>query len=139
MNEIVQTLTQHEALSWAWRLIVWAAAVYLMILGALIFVRRAIVHRFLDGFVSSKGVNFLEAALRLIVGLAFMGVSPETKLPLVFFGFGVVLAATAIPMMLFYKFHKRQATWSITFAKRILPLMGACAIVLGALIGWASH
>jgi hypothetical protein len=139
LNEIVHTLTQHAALIWAWRLIAWAAAAYLIVLGALIFVRPAIVHHFFNGFVSSWGVNFLEAVLRLIVGLAFMGISPETKLPLLFFCFGVVLAATAIPMMLLYKFHKRQATWVVPLAKRILPLMGVCAIAFGALIAWASY
>ncbi len=138
MYEIVETLTQHDALIGAWRLIVWLSAAYLVILGALIFLRPAIVHRFFDGFVSSRGVNFLEAALRLMVGLAFMGVSLETKLPFVFFWFGVILAATAIPMIFLYTFHKRQAAWAVPFVKRILPLMGACAIALGAAIGWAS-
>jgi len=139
MNELVQALTQHDALMWAWRLIVWAAAAYLIVLGGLIFLRPATVHRFFDGFASSWGVNCLEAVLRLIVGLAFMGVSAKTKLPLVFFYFGAVLAATAFPIMFLYKFHKRQATWVIPLVKRILPLMGVCAIALGALIGWASY
>jgi hypothetical protein len=35
----------------------------------------------------------------LIVALAFTGLSSETELPLEFLCFGVVLAATAIPMM----------------------------------------
>jgi|CXWL01.1.fsa_nt_gi uncharacterized protein YqhQ len=139
MDAIVQTLRQHDTLIWAWRLIVWAAAAYLIVLGALIFVTPAIVHRFFGGLASSWGVNFLEGVLRLIVGLAFMGVSPETKLPLVFFCFGAILAATAIPMMFLYKFHKRQATWILPLTKRILPLMGVCALALGALAGWGSH
>jgi hypothetical protein len=91
MDSIVQALRQHDALIWTWRLIVWAAAVYLIVLGALIFARPAIVHRFFGGLASSWGVNFLEAVLRIFVGLAFMGVSPETKLPLMFFSFGAIL------------------------------------------------
>lgn len=66
-----------------------------------------------------------------------MAVSPETKLPVVFFVFGAVLAATAVPMMFLYELHKRHAVWAIPFAKRILPLMGVSAIALGALIVWA--
>ncbi|MEQ1899929.1 MAG: hypothetical protein ABL866_04270 [Devosia sp.] len=139
MSQIVEPLTQHDALIWAWRLIVWASAAYLIVLGALIFLRPSIVHRFFDGFVSSTGVNFLEAALRLMIGLAFMGISPESKLPFVYFCFGAILTATAIPMMFLYHFHKRQAAWAIPFAKRILPLMGVCAIALGAAISWASQ
>jgi hypothetical protein len=81
LNDILQTLRQHDALIWAWRPIGWAAAAYLITLGALIFVRPTIVHRFFDGFANSWGANFLEAVLRLIVALAFIGISSETKLP----------------------------------------------------------
>jgi hypothetical protein len=137
MNDVVQALTQHELLAWAWRLVVWATAAYLLILGALVFIRPPVVHQFFGGLASSNRVNFLEAALRLVVGLAFMAVSLETKLPLVLFWFGVVLAATAIPMMFLYRLHKRQAVWVIPLTKRILPLMGVVAIALGALIVWA--
>lgn len=137
MDEIAQALTRPEWLSWAWRSVVWVSAAYLLILGALVFVRPAVVHRFFEGFASSNRINFLEAAVRLIVGLAFMAVSPETKLSSVFFWFGAALTATAIPMMFLYKLHKRQAPWAVPFAKRILPLMGVSAIALGALIVWA--
>ena len=137
MDQVVETLTQHELLVWMWRVVVWAAAAYLLILGALMFVRPAVVHRFFGGFASSNRVNFLEAAVRLVVGLAFMGVSAETKLPLVFFGFGAVLAVTAIPLMFLYRLHKAQAGWVIPFTRRFLPLMGVVAIAVGALIAWA--
>ena len=136
MDQIVQTLTQYE-LGFMWRLVVWTCVAYLLILGALVFIRPAVVNRFFEGFASSGRINFLEAALRLINGLAFVAVSPETKLPVVFFWFGAVLAITAIPMMFLYRFHKRQAVWAIPFAKRILPLMGVVAIALGVLIAWA--
>jgi hypothetical protein len=137
MHEVVEALTQHQWLVWAWRLVVWAAAAYLFTLGALAFIRPAIVNGFFEGFVASARINFLEAAIRLIVGLAFMGVSPDTKLPTVLFWFGAILALTAIPMMFLYNFHKRQAEWAIPFAKRMLPLMGVSAIALAALIVWA--
>jgi hypothetical protein len=136
MDQIVQTLTQYE-LGFMWRLVVWTCVAYLLILGALVFIRPAVVNRFFEGFASSGRINFLEAALRLINGLAFVAVSPETKLPVVFFWFGAVLAITAIPMMFLYRFHKRQAVWAIPFAKRILPLMGVVAIAIGVLIAWA--
>ena len=137
MNQIVQTLTQYE-LGFMWRLVVWACIAYLLILGALVFIRPAVVHRFIEGFVTSgRIINLLEVALRLMAGLAFVAVSPETKFPVVFFWFGAVLAITAIPMMFLYRFHKSQAVWAIPFAKRILPLMGVVAIAFGVLIAWA--
>ena len=138
MDQVVRTLTQYEPLGLVWRLIVWTCAVYLLVLGALVFTRPAVVHRFFGGLAASWRVNFLEAALRLIAGLAFMAVSPETKLPLVFFWSGALLAATAIPMMFLYRFHKSQAVWVIPFTRRFLPLMGIVAIAVGALIVWAQ-
>jgi hypothetical protein len=137
MSYVVQVLTPHELLLWVWRLVAWASVAYLLILGALVFVRPAVVHRFFGGLAASWRVNFLEAGLRLIVGLAFMAVSAETKLPLVFFWFGAVLAVTAIPMMFLYRLHKSQAVWVIPLTKRFLPLMGIVAIALGALVAWA--
>lgn len=138
MNEVAQSLTPHELLVWAWRLVVWATAAYLLALGALVFLRPAVVHRFFDGFAASWRINFLEAVLRLIVGLAFVAVSPETRLPLLFFWFGAVLAITAIPMMFLHRLHRRQAVWAIPLTKRILPLMGIVAVALGVLIAWAT-
>lgn len=137
MSEVAQTLNQTEALALAWRLIAWAFVAYLFALAVLIFTRPLIVNRFLEGFVSSERVNLLEATLRLIAGLAFIAVSPETRLPIALFGFGAVLAGSAVMMPFLYRAHKRYAGWAIPFAKRILPLMGIAAIALGALIAWA--
>jgi hypothetical protein len=137
MNQIVQTLTQYE-LGFVWRLVVWACIAFLLSLGALAFIRPAVVHRFIEGFVTSGStINLLEVALRLIAGLAFVAVSPETKFPVVFFWIGVALAITAIPMMVLHRFNKSRAVWAIAFAKRILPLMGGVAIAVGVLITWA--
>ncbi len=137
MNEVAQALTPNSWLVWGWRLVVWASAAYLLSLGVLAFIRPAVVHRFIDGFVTSRRIDFLEVALRLMVSLALVAVSPETKLPLLFFWFGAVLAITAIPMMFVHRFERRQAAWAMPFAKRILPLMGISAIGLGGLIVWA--
>jgi hypothetical protein len=45
MNQIAQTLTQYE-LGFMWRLVVWGCVAYLLILGALVFMRPAVVNRF---------------------------------------------------------------------------------------------
>jgi hypothetical protein len=137
MDQIVQALRQHEVLVWAWRLVVWASVAYLIAVGLLIFVRPAVVMRFFEGFASSARINTLEAVLRLIIGLAFMAVSRDMKFPVVFFGFGAVMAVTAIPLMFLYGLHTRQRVWVIPLVKRILPLMGVIAIALGLLIAWA--
>ncbi|NJO34356.1 MAG: hypothetical protein HC869_15740 [Rhodospirillales bacterium] len=130
-------MNQTGALALAWRLIAWAFVSYLWVLGILIFMRPRIANRFLEAFAGSERVNLLEATLRLIAGLAFIAVSPETKLPVALFGLGAVLAVSAVMMAFLYRAHKRYAGWAIPFAKRILPLMGVAAFALGALIAWA--
>lgn len=137
MSEVAQALNQTEALSLAWRLIAWAFAAYLFAFGVVIFVRPRIANRFLEGFVTSERINLLEAAVRLIAGLAFIAVSAEAKLPVALFGFGAVLVASAVMMAFLYRAHKLYAGWAVPFAKRILPLMGIAALAFGALIAWA--
>lgn len=137
MSEVAQILSQTEALALAWRLIAWAFVAYLFAIGVLIFTRPQIANRFLEGFVRSERINLFEAALRLIAGLAFIAVSPATKLPVALFGFGAVLAGSAVLMAFLYSAHKRFAGWAIPFAKRILPFMGIASIAFGALIAWA--
>jgi hypothetical protein len=139
VNSVVQALTQNEAWVLAWQLVVWACVVYLLSLGATIFIRPSLARRFLGGFATSRALNSLEAILRLIVGLAFMAVSPDTKLPIVFFAFGAVLAVTAIPIMFFYGLHLRLKPVAVPLIERFLPLYGALAIALGAVIAWALN
>jgi hypothetical protein len=137
MNEVARALSPSNLLVWVWWLAVWVSVSYLVAVGALVFMRPAVVHRFIDRFVNSQRIDFLEVALRLTVSLAFVAVSPQTKLPRLFFCFGATLAITAIPMMFLHRFQRRQTEWAIPFAKRILPLMGVSAVALGGLIVWA--
>lgn len=137
MSEIAQALNQTEELAFAWRLIAWAFVAYLFALGVLIFARPRIAIQFLDGFVRSERVNLLEAAVRLIAGLAFIAVSAETKFQPALFGFGAVLAGSAVLMAFLYRTHKRYAAWAIPLAKRLLVFMGVAAFALGGLIAWA--
>jgi len=137
MDEMVQALGQREWLAWMWRPLVWLCAAYLLALGALMVLRPKIVHPFLDGFVRSRRINFLEAALRSLAGLAFMAVSPEMRLQSFFFWFGAVLAASGLLMVFLYDQHKRYAALVVPFARRALPAMGVCALAFAALIVWA--
>lgn len=138
MDSIAHALAPNDLLLWMWRLIVWAAAAYLLILGTLVFLRPALVHRFFGSLATTWRINFLEAAIRLLIGLALMGVSPATRLPALVFWFGAVLAITAIPLMFLHRLHQRQASWVIPLTQRILPLMGVIALALGGFIVWAT-
>ena len=138
MNDVAQALAPNDLLAWAWRLIVWGCIAFLLILGALVFIRPAVVNRFIEGFVTSgRRINILELALRLIASLAFVAVSPKTKLPIAFFWAGVVLAITAIPIVFLHHFNRSHSAWAIPVIRRFLPLMSISAIALGGLIAWA--
>jgi len=114
MNEVAQALAPNDLLIWVWRSVVWVSAAWLLVLSTLFFLRPAIVHRFIDGFVTSGRIDFLEVGVRLIVSLGFVAVSPETRLPILFFWVGVGLAITAFPMMFVHRLQRRQAVWAIT-------------------------
>jgi hypothetical protein len=137
MDFVTELLRQHAALAFAWKIMVFAFAAFLVSLGVVAFVQPAVARRFLGGYVSSPLVNFVEAALRLCAGLGLMGASPDMRLSSAFFWFGAILSATAIPMMFLYDLHKRQAGWAIGFAQRILPLYGLSALALGGFVVWA--
>lgn len=137
METVAEALRQHEALTSTWHLVVWLSATFLFINGAAVFVSPATAGRFLEGYASSPRINFVEAALRFVAGVGFMGASPDMKLSPIFFLFGAVLTITAVPMMFLYGPHKRYAAWAITFAKRILSVYGLMSLALGGLIIWA--
>jgi hypothetical protein len=125
-------------LLWFWRVVVWLAAGGLLAVSALVFIRRAVVHRFIDRFVAAQRIDVLEFALRLIVSLAFIAVSPETTAPRVLFWCGAGLAITALPLTLVHRFQRRHAARAAPFAKRMLPVMGVLGIALAGWIVWAT-
>ena len=134
MIEIVHAL---EPLILAWRVVVWICAGALLAVGVLALIRPSVIHRFIDGFVAASRVDLVELGLRLLVSLAFMGASPATKVPRLFFWLGAGVAITAIPLMLVHRLQRRHVAKSAPFAKRIVPVMGISAIALGGMIGWA--
>jgi hypothetical protein len=134
---IITALNAHEALSFVWRLIVVACALYLMALGLLVFLSRSVAVRFLNGHAASPQLNLFEASLRFIAGLGFMGAAQSMHLTILFFWFGALLAATALPMLFLYPFHKRFARLATPFAIRVLPAIGVASLFFSAAIGWA--
>lgn len=122
----------------AWLWLVRCAALYLLGLGVSVFQQRELALRFLGGFAATTRANSLESVLRFAAGVAFIGASPQMRAPALFAVFGAVLAVTAIPMLLLPGVHKHYAAWAVPFAQRIAPLFGALALMLGALILFAT-
>lgn len=137
MTEIAHWLSPTAAVIYGWWLVVWASVAFLLVLSGLVFIRPAMVHRLIVGFVAAQRIDFLELAIRLIVSLAFVAVSPATKVPHIFFWSGAGLAISALPLMLLHRLQRRYAAIAIPMHVRLLPVMGILAIALGGFIVWA--
>ena len=137
MSQIVDALNASNVLTIFWLSCLWVAAGFLLVLGLAIFFQKQRAVKFLGGYASSITINTLEALLRFLAGIAFVGASIYTKFPIVSFAFGVMLAVTAIPILLLPKLHSHFARWAIPFAIRILPVYGAGAILLSGLLVYA--
>ncbi len=137
MSEITSFVQGGGALTGLWQIVVLAAVCYLLVLGVAAYVRPALSRRFLAGFAATRTANTVESLLRLLAGVAFIGASPDMRLSELFFWFGVVLAVTAVPMLLLPGLHGRYAKWAVPFAQHILPFYGAGAVGLGMFIAYA--
>ncbi|MFP7723644.1 hypothetical protein [Lysobacter sp. A3-1-A15] len=115
------------------------AGLFFVALGALSLLAPSAARRFLLGFASSPRKHYLELAVRLVVGAAFLLAAPRTALPtaLSVFG-GIMLATTAGLLLVPWRWHHRFARRAVPEALRFLPLLGAASAVLGGLVLWAA-
>lgn len=137
MNHVAELLAQGGTMSPIWIFLVWTFAAYLLALGAIALCAPGLARGFLQAFARTPLINSLEAGLRLIAGVAFMGASPETRLPALFFWFGAFLAASALLIALLYPLHRRYAEWTVPFAVSNARLIGVFSLALCGFIVWA--
>ena len=122
-----------------WRVFLWGFALYLLALGTAALLAPQHARRFLRGFAANWRNNFLEAALRGLVGLAFVGAAATTRAPHVSRVIGLFLFVTAVLMAFLPRLHARFAPRATRFVFTILPWFGLLAIVLAGLVGWFIH
>lgn len=116
-----------------------SAGLFLAALGGVALVAPPLASRFLLGFASSPGKHYAELGVRLLLGCAFLVAAPRTMWPVALSLFGwVLLATTAVLLLVPWRWHHRFARWAVPEALRFLPLVGAASLVLGALILWAA-
>jgi hypothetical protein len=91
--------------------------------------------RFLTGFASSAKVHYLELAIRMAAGLAFLQYAPKLPASIIFTIFGALLVSTtAILVLVPPRLHRRFAEWTVPEALRYLKLLGFVSTVAGLLI-----
>ncbi|MCB1052813.1 MAG: hypothetical protein H6510_03205 [Acidobacteria bacterium] len=116
-------------------ILVVVAGMYLAGLGIAAFVRPQSVSSFLLKFASSARAHYLEMAIRLILGLAFILSAPGVVWPLGFQVFGWVLVLTTVPMVLMpWQWHHKFAQRFVPPALRFLKTIGLISFAAGLFI-----
>lgn len=91
--------------------------------------------RFLLGFAGSASKHYLELALRVLAGSAFVLAAPRLPCSRVFGLFGwVLLGTTAVLIFVPWHGHRRFAQRVVPGALRLLPLVGIASIVAGGVV-----
>ncbi len=112
---------------------------YLLGLGLTVFLRRAVVARFLLAHGRSASAHYLELTLRLVIGGAFVLRAPSMLFAEVFTVFGwVLLVTTAGLFTVPWQWHRRFAQRSVPQALRYLTLLGIASLALGSFVLFAT-
>lgn len=119
--------------------IVSLAGLYLIALAVVSLVTPARARRFLLGFAGSPAVHYLELALRLVVGWAFVVHAPGTRVPAASSVFGwVLVATTGVLLLVPWQLHRRFAARAVPRALAFLPLLAAASLLSGGAILYAQ-
>ena len=115
--------------------VVLLAGLFLACLGGASLAAPASARRFLLGFATSPALHYLEQALRLIVGGAFVLHAPAMRFSLVFTVFGwVMVLTTAMLVLVPWRWHRHFAQQAVPQALRFLPLLGLASLGLSGLV-----
>lgn len=104
-----------EILKYLAAAIVVIAGLWLIGLAVAAFTRPESVNNFFAKFASSAFSHFLEMALRLLIGAAFVIYAPSMKFSIVFTIFGwMLLLTTAVLLFVPWKLHRKFADGAVS-------------------------
>ncbi len=116
-------------------LVVCMAGAYLIGLGVVAWVAPASASRFLLGFASSASLHYIELAARLAVGGALVLQAPSMLYAPVFSTVGwVILATTAVLLLVPWQWHRRFASKAVPLALPYLRLIALASLVSGGMV-----
>ncbi len=119
-------------------IVVVLAGLWLVGLGVGAFAAPGPTAGLLGRFASTARAHYTEHLLRLTAGAAFVLYAGETRFPRPFEIFGWVLVATsALLLLLPWRWHHRFGRWAIPLAVRHLRLLGLGSLALGGLVLYA--
>lgn len=112
---------------------------FLIGLAAVLVFRPTAGERFLRSFAGSARAHYLEQGIRLIVGVALVVGSRGTGYPDLFRGFGwLIIASTVVLLLTPWRWHHRFAVRVMPAVCRNLRLFALGAFVLGAFVLFAA-
>lgn len=115
--------------------VIFLSGVYLVGLASLAFARPNLARRFLAGFASTRLLHFIEVAIRLLIGAAFVYYAPKMALSVLFSVFGWILIVTsAVLLFVPWTLHRRFSEWSVPMATNRMFLLGFGSYIAGLLI-----
>lgn len=118
----------------AWS-VVGLAGLYFLALGTVSLLFRPIATRYFLGFAGSRARHYVELAIRMAVGAAFIVAATQAPWPRVFQAFGWLLIGTTTVLFLVpWRTHQRFAQGSVPRAMKYLPLLGSTSLIAGLVI-----
>jgi hypothetical protein len=119
-------------------IIVAASGAFLIGVGVLGLVRPVQAQRFFLGFATSARKHYLEVAVRMLVGAAFVVAAPRMAASVAASVVGWVLLATTVIMLLVpWRMHRAFAERTVPKALGYLPLLAVSSVAAGAAIIWS--
>jgi len=114
------------------KVVVFLAACYFVLLGVVALTKPAHGKRFLLGFAGSPFKHYAEMLVRLLVGGAFISHSTKMGHSVMFLGFGWLLVATTVPLMLVpWRLHRQFTEKTVPLATRYMGAIGLSSFVAG--------
>jgi len=116
------------------------AGAFLLLLGLAALFAPPRAQSFLRGFAATPVRHYLELALRIAAGVAFMVTSSLLQWSQFFFAAGLVLVGTtAVMAVLPYKIHRAFAQRAVSSALPYLPFIGIVSLVAGSAVAWSAY
>jgi hypothetical protein len=117
------------------QLVVIVVGLYFLALAAVALAWPAKASGFLGGFAASAPAHYLELALRLVAGWAFVQRADLMSFTAVFAGFGwVLIGSTLVLLALPWRWHRRFAERTVPQALRHLKLVALASLLLGLFV-----
>ena len=124
-------------MDWIFSFIILLAALTLIGLSFIAFIKPTFAKHFLRQFAVSSKAHYTEQLIRIVFGLSLILYSPQMLYSEVFFFFGWLLVITSMGLLCIpWLWHKKFADKVIPWVIRLLPVYAVSCLVLGGFVAY---